>query len=119
MHTMSKSSITIDKDESDLLPSVHPGEILKEEFLVPLDITAYRLAKDIGVQQTRISEIIRGERSVTPDTAVRLGKYFGTTAKLWLNLQSQYDLEQINRKRSRSISKIRPLVRRIRDSSHA
>lgn len=75
------------------LKPIHPGEILLTEFLEPLDITPYRLAKDIGVPPTRISEIVREKRSITADTALRLSKYFGTSAELWLNLQSHYDLD--------------------------
>ncbi|YAF98603.1 MAG: HigA family addiction module antitoxin [Nodularia sp. CChRGM 3473] len=76
------------------LPNIHPGEILQLEFLEPLNITAYRLSKDIGVAQTRISEILSGKRSITADTALRLSHYFGNTAQFWLNLQTQYDLRQ-------------------------
>ncbi len=76
------------------LNNIHPGEILDEEFLNPLGITPYRLAKDIKVQQTRISEIMKGERGITADTAIRLGLYFNTTPQFWLNLQAMYDLEE-------------------------
>ncbi|MBH8551366.1 HigA family addiction module antidote protein [Nostocaceae cyanobacterium CENA357] len=76
------------------LPNIHPGEILQLEFLEPLNITAYRLSKDIGVTQTRISEILSGKRSITADTALRFSRYFGNTAQFWLNLQTQYDLRQ-------------------------
>lgn len=76
------------------LPNIHPGEILQIEFLEPLNITAYRLSKDISVAQTRISEILSGKRSITADTALRLSRYFGNTAQFWLNLQAQYDLRQ-------------------------
>ena len=76
------------------LPNIHPGEILRLEFLEPLDITPYRLSKDIGVAQTRISEILSEKRSVTADTALRLSKYFGNSAQFWMNLQTQYDLRQ-------------------------
>ena len=71
---------------------IHPGEILLEEFLRPMDISQYRLAKDISVPQRRISEITQGKRSITADTALRLGRYFGMEAQFWLNLQSRYDL---------------------------
>ena len=74
-------------------PPVHPGEVLKEEFLSPYEITQYRLAKDIDVPPRRINEIVHGKRSLTPDTALRLSRYFGTTAQFWLNLQTHYDLE--------------------------
>lgn len=71
---------------------IHPGEILLEEFLRPMGISQYRLAKDISVPQRRISEIVQGKRSVTADTALRLGRYFGMEAQFWLNLQSRFDL---------------------------
>jgi len=71
---------------------IHPGEILLEEFLRPMEISQYRLAKDISVPQRRISEITQGKRSITADTALRLGRYFGMEAQFWLNLQSRYDL---------------------------
>ena len=73
---------------------IHPGEILLEEFLRPMEISQYRLAKDISVPQRRISEITQGKRSITADTALRLGRYFGMEAQFWLNLQSRYDLLQ-------------------------
>ena len=76
-----------------LLNNVHPGEVLREEFLAPLRITAYRLAKSIGVQQTRIEQILDGKRSITVDTALRLGRYFNVTPQFWLNLQQMYDIE--------------------------
>jgi antitoxin HigA-1 len=76
------------------LPNIHPGEILQEEFLVPLGISAYRLAKEIGIPQTRISEILKGRRSITADTALRLSHYLGTSPKFWLGLQDDYDLEE-------------------------
>jgi addiction module HigA family antidote len=76
------------------LPNIHPGEILRLEFLEPLKITPYLLSKDIGVSQTRISEILSGKRSITADTALRLSRYFDNSAQFWLNLQSQYDLRQ-------------------------
>lgn len=78
---------------TDLLPPVHPGAVLLEEFLRPLDLSQYRLAKDIGVPPRRINEIVHGKRAVTADTALRLGRYFGTSARFWLNLQAQYDLD--------------------------
>lgn len=75
------------------LKPIHPGEILNEEFLKPLGITQYRLAKDISVPPIRISEIVRGMRALSADTALRLARYFGTTADFWMNLQNHYDLE--------------------------
>jgi antitoxin HigA-1 len=80
--------------DNNRLPNIHPGEILQLEFLEPLEITPYRLSKDIGVAQTRISEILAEKRSITADTALRLSKYFGNSAQFWLNLQTQYDLRQ-------------------------
>ena len=76
------------------LNNIHPGEILSEEFLKPLSISAYRLSKDIGIPQTRISAILRGKRRITADTALRLSKYFGNSAKFWLGLQDDFDLEE-------------------------
>jgi addiction module HigA family antidote len=75
------------------LPPVHPGEVLLEEFLEPMEISQYRLAKDISVPPRRINEIVHGKRSITADTALRLSRYFGTSEKFWLNLQTGYDLE--------------------------
>lgn len=74
-------------------PAITPGEILAEEFLLPLGISQYRLAKEIHVSARRINEIVKGKRAVTADTALRLGKFFGNTAEFWINLQSSYDLE--------------------------
>ena len=82
----------------ETLKNIHPGEILLEEFLIPLAISQYRLSKDLGIPQTRISEIIKGNRRITADTALRLSKYFGTSAKFWLGLQDDYDLEEYNNK---------------------
>jgi addiction module HigA family antidote len=73
--------------------SIHPGEILVTEFLEPMGITQYRLAKDIGVTARRINEIVHGRRSITADTALRLGRFFGMEAQFWLNLQTHYDME--------------------------
>ena len=76
-----------------LMDPIHPGEILMEEFLEPLGISQYRLAKDISVPPRRINEIVHGKRSITADTALRLARFFGTTERFWLNLQVRYDLE--------------------------
>ena len=75
------------------LPPVHPGEILLEEFLLPMGISQYRLAKDISVPPRRINEIVHGKRSITADSALRLSRFFGTTERFWLNLQNQFDLD--------------------------
>lgn len=78
----------------DKLANIHPGEILNEEFLLPLQISAYRLSKDLEIPQTRISQIIKGKRRITADTALRLSLYFGNSAKFWLGLQDDYDIEE-------------------------
>jgi addiction module HigA family antidote len=75
------------------LPSIHPGEILQEEFLEPMGISQYRLAKDISVPPRRINEIVHGKRSITADTALRLGRFFNMSPQFWLNLQTRFDLE--------------------------
>ena len=75
------------------LAPIHPGEILMEEFLKPMEISQYRLAKDTNVPARRINEIVHGKRSITPDTALRLSKYFGLSERFWINLQARYDLE--------------------------
>lgn len=76
------------------LKNIHPGEILLEEFLIPLEISAYRLSKDLKIPQTRISEILKGNRRITADTALRLSLFFGNSAKFWLGLQDDYDIEK-------------------------
>jgi addiction module HigA family antidote len=75
------------------LPPIHPGEILLEEFLKPMELSQYRLAKDISVPARRINEIVHGKRNISPDTALRLSRYFGMSERFWLNLQTRYDLE--------------------------
>lgn len=91
------------------LENIHPGEILKEEFLIPLGISAYRLAKDTFLPQTRISEIIKGNRRITADTALRFAKFFGTSAKFWLGLQDDYDLEEERIQKSKELNEIKPI----------
>ena len=76
------------------LKNIHPGEILMGEFLSPLNITAYKLSKDIGIPQTRVSEILKGNRRITADTAIRLSQYFGNSAKFWLGIQNDFDIEE-------------------------
>jgi len=76
------------------LANIHPGEVLLEEFLLPLEISAYRLSKDLDIPQTRISQIIKGNRRITADTALRLSSYFGNSATFWLGLQNDYDIEE-------------------------
>jgi antitoxin HigA-1 len=76
------------------LNNIHPGEILLEEFLIPLKISAYKLSKDLKIPQTRVSEILKGRRRITADTALRLSNYFGNSAKFWLGLQDDFDIEE-------------------------
>ena len=90
------------------IPDIHPGEILSEDFLKPMGLSAYRLSKGANIDQTRISEIIRGKRSVTADTALRLARFFGNSPEFWLNLQAHYDLEQKKREMEKDLKKIRP-----------
>lgn len=92
--------------EMKRLRNIHPGEVLQEEFLIPLGISAYRLSKAIGIPQTRISEIVKGNRRITADTALRLSKYFGNSAKFWLGLQNDFDIEEEERTRSREFDSI-------------
>ncbi|MGZ4850631.1 MAG: HigA family addiction module antitoxin [Candidatus Bathyarchaeia archaeon] len=92
------------------LKNIHPGEVLSEEFLMPFRISAYKLAKDIGIPQTRVSEILKGNRRITADTALRLSKYFGTSAKFWLGLQDDFDLEEVANVKSNLIDNI-PTIR--------
>lgn len=88
------------------LKNIHPGEILLEEFLQPLELSAYKLSKDIGIPQTRISEIIKGSRRITADTALRLSKYFGNSAKFWLGLQDDFDIEEEEQLKSKELNLI-------------
>lgn len=92
------------------LKNIHPGEILKEEFLVPLGVSGYRLSKDTFIPQTRISEILKGKRRITADTALRFSKYFGTSAKFWLGLQDDYDLEEEINSKKMKIENIKPFI---------
>jgi addiction module HigA family antidote len=89
------------------LSNIHPGEILLEEFLKPFNISAYRLSKDIGIPQTRTSEIIKGNRSITADTALRLSYYFGNSAKFWLGLQNDFDLEEQKKIKGKDLKRIK------------
>ena len=91
------------------LKNIHPGEVLLEEFLIPFEISAYRLAKDVGIPQTRVSEILKGNRRITADTALRLSKYFGNSAKFWLGLQDDFDLEEEKKSNRSSIDAIKTL----------
>jgi antitoxin HigA-1 len=95
---------------SKLVAPIHPGEILAEDYLSPLGMSARSLAAAIDVTPARVSDIIAGRRGITADTALRLSRYFGTSAQLWLNLQTTYDLEIASRKLANSIKHIRPRV---------
>ena len=91
----------------ETLANVHPGEILLEEFLKPMNISAYKLSKDIGIPQTRTSAIIKGNRGITADTALRLSIYFGTTAKFWMGLQDDFDLEEALKNKQAELKQIK------------
>jgi antitoxin HigA-1 len=91
------------------LANIHPGEVLSEEFLLPMEITAYRLSKDLEIPQTRISQILKGKRRITADTALRLSSYFGNSAKFWLGLQDDYDIEEEKRMNEGIFRKIQQL----------
>lgn len=88
------------------LKNIHPGEILQEEFLIPFGLSAYKLSKDIGIPQTRVSEILKGNRRITADTALRLSKYFGNSAKFWLGLQDDFDIEEEEQIKSKEFDSI-------------
>ena len=88
------------------LLNIHPGEVLLEEFLKPLEISQYRLSKELNIPQTRISEIVKGKRRISADTALRLSRYFGNSAKFWLGLQMDYDLEQFSKELESELNQI-------------
>jgi len=91
------------------LRNIHPGEILNEEFLIPMRITAYRLAKETFIPQTRISEILKGNRKITADTALRLSRFFGNSPKFWLGIQIDFDLEEEINKKNAEFNEIKPI----------
>ena len=91
----------------DRLENIHPGEILLEEFMKPYEITAYRLSKELDIPQTRLSQILKGRRRISADTAIRLSKYFGNSAKFWLGLQDDFDLEEELRNRQKEFQRIK------------
>ncbi len=93
------------------IKNIHPGEILQEEFLLPLEISAYKLSKDIGIPQTRVSSIIKGNRRITADTALRLSKYFGNSAKFWLGLQDDFDIEEETNEKKAALNAIKQYAR--------
>jgi antitoxin HigA-1 len=88
------------------LKNIHPGEVLKEEFLAPMGISVYRLSKETGLSQTRLSQIIRGERGISAETALKLGKFFGVPAEFWMNLQTLYDIEEAQKRYKKDIESI-------------
>ncbi len=88
------------------LRNIHPGEVLKEEFLEPMGISVYRLSKETGLSQTRLSQVIRGERGVSAETALKLGKFFGVPAEFWMNLQTLYDIEEAQKRYKKDIESI-------------
>jgi addiction module HigA family antidote len=92
------------------LANIHPGEILLEEFLKPLKISAYKLSKDIGIPQTRTSEILKGRRRIKADTALRLSYYFGNSARFWLGLQVDYDIEEEKKIKSVNLNRLKRLM---------
>lgn len=93
----------------ETLANVHPGEVLSEEFLKPMNISAYKLSKDIGIPQTRTSAILKGNRGITADTAIRLSLYFGNSPKFWLGLQDDYDLEEAYKSKPAELNKIKKI----------
>jgi antitoxin HigA-1 len=95
--------------EDTVIAPVHPGEILQEEFLAPLGVSQYQLAKAVDVPARRINEIVHGQRRITADTALRLSRYFGTSERFWLNLQARYDLEVEKDRLGTALDGIRPL----------
>ena len=90
--------------------NIHPGEILLEEFLKPMGITAYRLSKETNIDQTRISEIIKGKRSISVDTALRFAKFFGNSPEFWINLQNHFDIQEKKEKMQTELRRIKPFV---------
>jgi len=93
----------------ETLKNIHPGEILNEEFLIPLSISAYRLAKETFIPQTRVSEILKGNRRITADTALRLSRFFGNSPKFWLGLQNDFDLEEEGTQKRKVLNDIKPI----------
>ena len=111
MHSTLRVQTITDKDTTmQTIPDITPGEILKEEFLVPLGLSAYRLAADTGMPLTRITAIIKGQRRITADTALRLGKYFGNSPGFWLGIQDEFDLRTERRRIGKELEQIQVLV---------
>jgi addiction module HigA family antidote len=101
--------MSVTNNDTERLPPIHPGEILWEEFMVPLGLTKYRLAKETGITPLAVSEIIRGKRSITAATALRFGKFFGTTPEMWLNLQALHDVRAERAKLADELERIRTI----------
>lgn len=99
---------TVKKMANKLLPPIHPGEILREEFMVPMELSSHALARAIGVTPARVNEIVKERRGITADTALRLGRYFNTTADVWINLQKRFELETARRELADALIRIRP-----------
>jgi addiction module HigA family antidote len=99
----------METEEMAQLKNIHPGEVLKEEFLEPMGISAYRLSKETFIPQTRISQILKGQRRITADTALRLSRFFGTSAKFWLGLQDDYDIEEEQTLKESELNEIRSI----------
>ena len=103
--------MTIEYETADVLPPLHPGEVLREEFLVPLGLSAGAVARAVGVPRTRIERIVAEDIGISTDTALRLGRYLGTTPDLWLNLQQRFELETLRAEVGGEIERIAPLAR--------
>ena len=108
--TNKKLALSLKINTIKKIKNIHPGEILLEEFLIPLEITAYRLSKEISIPQTRISEIIKGKRRITADTALRFSKFFGNSAKFWLGLQDDFDIEDETKHKQKDLKTINQYV---------
>jgi len=91
------------------IKNIHPGEILNDEFLIPLKISAYRLSKETFIPQTRVSEILKGNRRITADTALRLARFFGNSPRFWLGLQNDFDLEEEGTQKENELNEIKPI----------
>ncbi|WP_407523154.1 HigA family addiction module antitoxin [Methylobacterium oryzisoli] len=103
--------MAVEPETDDVLPPVHPGEILREEFMVPLGLSAYVIARECRVPRTRIERIAREEMGISADTALRLGRYFGIDPQVWLNLQTRYDMLIAQRAIGAEVERIKPLER--------
>ncbi|GJE57214.1 MULTISPECIES: HigA family addiction module antitoxin [Methylobacterium] len=103
--------MAIELETTAILPPMHPGEVLREDFMVPLGLSAYAVAKACGVPRTRIERIAREEMGITADTALRLGRYFGMDAQVWINLQGRYDILTARNAIGEDVERIAPLVR--------